>query len=90
MICNCSEYEIPRELVQVLNSPITVSWNVLQLHQTGNGNTLQSNGVVRVTVTDLDNGKHLGEVLAWLKTKLPSRSCTASSVTSQRGELSTY
>ena len=87
MMCSCSEYEIPREVVQVLSSPITVSWNILQLHRTGNGNALQSNGVVQVTVTDLDNGEHLGEALAWLKTKLPSRSSTASSVTSQRGEL---
>ena len=81
---------MPREVVQVLSSPISVRWNVLQLlHRTDNGNALQSNGVVQVIVTDLDNGGPLGEILAWLKTKLHRRSSTASYVASQGGELST-
>ena len=62
MMCGCSECKIPREVARVLSSPITVSWNVLQLHQTGNGNALQFNGVVHITVTDLDNGGSLGEL----------------------------
>ena len=81
---------MPREVAQMLSSPVTISWNVLQLHQTGNGNALLSNGVVRVNATDLDNGGLLGEVLAWLKTKLQlHRSSITSYVDSQQGELST-
>ena len=79
---------MPREIAQVLSSPVTVSWNILQLHQTGNGNALLSNTIVRVNVIDLDNGGPLGEILAWLKTKLHRRrSSTASYVVSQGGGL---
>ena len=86
VMCSCSECEIPREMAQVFSSPILCSWNALQLHQADSGNILPSNGVVQVTVTDLDNGRAMSEVLAWLETKLPRRSSSASSVTSQRGE----
>ena len=78
VMCSCSECEIPREMAQVLNSPILCSWNALQLHQADSGNILSSNGVVQVTA--------MSEVLAWLETKLLRRSSSASSVTSQRGE----
>ena len=89
VMCSCSECKIPREVAQVLSSPIPCSWNVLQLHQADSDNALPSDGVVHVTITDLDKGRPLNEVLAWLKTKLPRRISTASSVASQqRGELS--
>ena len=87
VICGCSECKIPREVARVLSSPIPVSWNVLQLHQTGNKNVLQSNGVVLVTVTDLNNSRPLGEVLAWLETKLLRRSYTASSMVNDKTML---
>ena len=81
VMCSCSECKIPREIAQVLNSPIPDSLNVLQLHQADSGNTLPSNGVVQVTA--------MSEVLAWLETKFPRRISTASSMASQqRGELS--
>ena len=84
VMCSCSECEIPREVAQMLYSPVPGSWNICQLHRTDSGNALQSNGVVQVTVTDLDNGRAMSEVLDWLKIKLPRRSSTASSVASQQ------
>ena len=89
VICGCSECKIPREVAQVLSSPVTVSWNVLRLCRTGSESTLQSNGVVQMTVIDLDNGEPMDEVLAWLETKLHRRNSNASYVSSQRRELST-
>ena len=46
------------------------SWNILQLRQTSNRNSLQCNGRIEVTYTDLHDDIPMGEVLDWLQTKV--------------------
>ena len=74
--CSCSECKLPREVAQLLgSSSIPDSWNILQLHQTSNRNSLQCNERIKVTYTDLHDDLPVGEVLDWLQTKV-SRSST--------------
>ena len=84
IICNCSEYELPREVAELLRTPaMPDSWNILYLHQNDDGNDLQWNERVEVIRIDLNNGR---PVVDWLRTKLPRRSST--SVDGQQGLLS--
>ena len=85
MTCSCSECEVVASLLGSISMP--ESWKILQLHQTGSGNSLQSNGRVKVIYTDLDDGMPVSEVLDWLKANVPRRGSTASSVCSQQGAL---
>ena len=76
IICNCSEYELPREIGELLRTPaMPESWNILYLYQNDDGNDLQWNERVEVVRIDLNNAPAV-EVLNWLSTKLPRRFST--------------
>lgn len=76
IICSCSEYELPREIGELLRTPaMPDNWNILYLHQNGSGDVMQYNERVEVIHIDLNNAP-VAEVLNWLSTKLPRRSST--------------
>lgn len=74
IIYSCLEYELPREIGELLRTPaMPDSWNILYLHQNDDGNDLQWNERIKVIRIDLNNGSVV-EVLNWLSTKLPRSS----------------
>ena len=70
--CSCSECKLPRKVACLFGSSMPERWNVLQLHQTDNGHSIQltNGGVKVVTHGDLKSDLPVDKVLEWLNSKL--------------------